>query len=151
MARQTFKIEGLKELDEALSELPKATERNILKRALTNAGKPIADDAEREARKLSGKLKRSFGVNTKLSRRQKSKLHKESAVEVYAGPGALAQAITEEFGTSSQAAHPTMRPSWDRNKMRSLGMIRDEIKIELDKAIARAERKAARIAAKIKT
>lgn len=150
MAKSNFTIEGLSELDEALGEFPKATEKNILKRALTQAGTPIAADAQLASRKMSGKLQRSYGVSQKLSRRQKSRLKKESAVEVYAGPGALVQAITEEFGTSGQAAHPTLRPAWDRLKMTALNTFRDLLKVEIDKATERAARKAARIAAKIK-
>jgi hypothetical protein len=34
-------------------------------------------------------------------------------VEIYVGPGSMAQAITEEFGTVREAAHPYMRPAWD--------------------------------------
>ncbi len=144
MARQTFRVEGLSDLEDALSELSKATGKNVLKRALTNAGEPIAEDAARHARRRSGKLEGSYGVSTKLSRRQKSIHTKESAVEVFAGPGALVQAITEEFGTSQQAPHPTMRPAWDGNKMSALNSVKDGIAAEIDKAAQRAARKAAR-------
>lgn len=147
MAGQTFKIEGLSDLEEALGELKKATAKNILKRVLVKAGGPIAEDARNEARHLSGKLQRSFGVSDKLSRRQKSQNRKESMVEVYAGPGALVQAITEEFGTSSEAPHPTLRPSWDHNKRKAFDSVRDDLAEEIEKAGARAARKAARLLA----
>jgi len=35
MARELVRIEGLRELDRALAELPKATARNVLRRVLT--------------------------------------------------------------------------------------------------------------------
>src|SRR3546814_16340154 len=41
MARQTFKIEGLRELERELSELPKATARNVLNRTATKAIEPL--------------------------------------------------------------------------------------------------------------
>lgn len=144
MVVQIVKVEGLSDLEEALSELTKATAKNVLKRVLIKAGQPIARGAESAARRLSGKLKRSFGVTDKLSRRQKSQNQKKSDVEVYAGPGALVQAITEEFGTSSQAPHPTLRPSWDSNKMKALGSLKDDLAEEIEKARARAARKAAK-------
>lgn len=143
MAR-TFKIEGLRELEDALKELPRATGKNTLMRALIKAGGPVAADAASAARRLSGKLQRSFGVSQKLSRRQKSQHRKESTVEVFAGPGALAQAITEEFGTAHSGPHPTLRPSWDANRMKVLESIRDDLAAEIEKARARLARKAAK-------
>lgn len=150
MAKQTFRIEGLSELLEALQELPKATGKNVQKRALLKAGKPIADAAAANARRLTGKLQRSFGVSDKLSSRQKSQHKKESSVEVFAGPGALVQAITEEFGTAHSAAHPTLRPAWDQNKRAALESIKDDLANEIEKARKRLARKAEREAAKIK-
>lgn len=144
MAKQTFRVEGLSDLNEALSELSKATSKNILKRVLTKAGEPIAEDASRNARRLSGALQRSFGVSQKLSRRQKAQHKKESAVEVFAGPGALAQAITEEFGTAHSAPNPTLRPAWDGGKMRALDGISGDLAEAIAKAAARAARKAAK-------
>lgn len=147
MARQTFKVEGLRELEMALRGLPAATAKNVLQRALIKAGAPVAEAASRNARALSGKLQRSFGVSQKLSRRQKSQHKKESTVEVFAGPGALTQAITEEFGTAHSAPNPTLRPSWDSNKMGVLKSIKDDLAEEIDKAASRLARKAAKLAA----
>lgn len=150
MAKQTFRIDGLSDLAEALKELPKATGKNVQKRALIKAGQPIANQAQANARRLTGKLQRSFGVSDKLSRRQKTQHKKESAVEVFAGPGALAQAITEEFGTAHQAAHPTLRPAWDGNKRAALESIKEELVNEIEKARKRLARKAERDAARMK-
>lgn len=147
MAKVTWKIEGLSELLEAFEELPKATGKNVLKRVLMKAGQPIADDARANARVLKGRLQRSYGVSTKLSRRQATLHKKESAVEVFAGPGALVQAITEEFGTAHQAAHPTMRPAWDANKRTALDSIAQDLDDEIQKAAQRIARKQARLIA----
>jgi HK97 gp10 family phage protein len=150
VARQMFHVEGLSELEDALAEFPKATAKNVLKRMLMKAGQPVADDAEVRARRRSGKLKQSFGVSTKLSRRQRSQHKQESMVEVFAGPGALVQAITEEFGTSSQAPHPMLRPAWDSKGPKALDSMRDDLADEIDKAAQRAARKAAKQLALIK-
>lgn len=149
MARQTFKIEGLQELDEALSDLPKATARNILLRTLKEQGEIIRADGERNAPKLKGGLKASYTVSTKLSRRQKSLNRKESAVEVYIGPGPAAKGVQTEFGNAHQAAHPHLRPAFDGNVQRVLAGIRDTLAEQIEKARQRAVRKAARILAKM--
>lgn len=150
MARTLFKVEGLKELETALKELPKATGKNVLKRVLIKAGQPIAASAERHAPRLRGKLQMSIGTGTKLSRRQ-SRLHrKESTVEIFAGAGALAQSITQEFGTSFHPAQPFMRPAWDENQKPSYDSIRDDLAAEIEKARKRLAKKAEREAAKIK-
>jgi len=47
--KQSFKIEGLKELDAALGELSKATARNVTKRVLIKAAQPMVDEASRLA------------------------------------------------------------------------------------------------------
>lgn len=145
---ERFKVEGLKELEEALRELPKATGKNVLRRALLKAGEPIASSAAALAPRLRGKLQMSIGTGTKLSRRQKRLHRPESTVEVFVGAGALVQAITQEFGTVNHPAKPFMRPAWDGNKTKALDTIRDDLAEEIEKARQRLARKAARIAAK---
>lgn len=149
MARETFTIEGLAELDEALSELPKATARNVLARVLKEQGAPIKDAGEALAPKDTGGLKASYTVSTKLSRRQKGLNKKESDVEVYIGPGPAAKGVQTEFGNAHQAAHPHLRPAFDGNVMKVLAGIRDSLASEIEKTRARIAKKAERLAAKI--
>lgn len=149
MARQTFKVEGLAELDQALQELPKATARNVLKRVLTEQGQPIKDDGERLAPRDTGGLQQSYTVSTKLSRRQKSLNRKESDVEVYIGPGPAAKAVQTEFGNAHQAAQPHLRPAFDGNVMKVLNGIKDSLANEIEKARQRLAKKAERLAAKM--
>lgn len=151
MATKFYHVEGLSDLEDGLAEFPKATAKNVLKRVLLKAGQPIADDAEASARRRSGKLQTSFGVSSKLSRRQRTQHKQQSMVEVFAGPGALVQAITEEFGTSSQAPHPMLRPAWDSKGPKALDSMRDDLAEEIDKAAQRAARKAAKQLALMKT
>jgi hypothetical protein len=151
MARQMFKIEGLKELDQALAELPKATARNVLLRTLKEQGQPIADAGEANAPRLSGKLADSYTVGTKLSRRQKKLHKKESMVEVFMGPTPHPKSVQTEFGNAHQAPHPHLRPAWDGNVMRVLDGIKKSLADQIEKARARLARKAARDAAKMKS
>jgi hypothetical protein len=46
------------------------------------------------------------------------------------------------------AAHPFMRPAYEADKAAVLASISDQLKAEIDKSVARAQRKAARLAAK---
>lgn len=149
MARQTFRIEGLAELEEALSELPKATSRNVLLRTLKEEGQPIRDDGEARAPRLTGGLRESYTVGTKLSRRQKRLNRKESQVEVYIGPGPAAKGVQTEFGNAHQRAEPHLRPAFDGNVDRVLKGIRNTLADQIEKARARLARKAERLAAKM--
>jgi len=149
----TYTLAGLKELDAALGELPKATGKNILRRVLRKAGQPIADEARQLAPRDTGELLRSIGVGTQLTRRQRAQHRRmfrddRASVEMFVGPGGLAQAVTQEFGTYKEPAQPFMRPAWDANKMKALGTIKLELEAEIDKAAKRMARKAARAARK---
>ncbi|MBR1193237.1 hypothetical protein [Bradyrhizobium sp. AUGA SZCCT0160] len=149
MARQTFKLEGLAELDEAMTELPKATARNVLLRTLKEQGVPIKEAGERNAPRLKGGLRESYTVGQKLSRRQKGLNRKESMVEVYIGPGPHAKGVQTEFGNAHQAAQPHLRPAFDGNVMKVLSGIKDDLAKQIEKARVRLARKAERLAAKI--
>ncbi|MFZ5736311.1 MAG: HK97 gp10 family phage protein [Pseudomonadota bacterium] len=149
MARQTFKIEGLRELDDALTELPKSTARAVLVRTLKQEGQPIRDDGEAAAPRLTGGLKQSYTVGTKLSRRQKQANPKESMVEVYIGPGPAPKGVQTEFGNAHQAPQPHLRPAFDGNVMRVLDGIRDRLAENIEKTRARIARRAEILAAKI--
>jgi HK97 gp10 family phage protein len=144
------KVEGLKEIQAALHELPKSTARNVMRRVLKDVAEPIADQARQLAPVLSGDLKQSIGVSTKLSRRAKKDTGKLSAnaVQVYIGPFAAPRAIIQEFGSFKEPPQPYMRPAWDANQGEILGKIGEMMWNEIAAAAARKARKEARAAAK---
>lgn len=148
--KMTFHVEGLSELDEALKELPKATARNVLLRTLKDSSGPMIDAAKASAPKRKGGLIKSIDVSTKLSRRQRSMNRKESPVEVYIGPSPHPKGVQQEFGNAHHHAQSFMRPAWDGTVQIMLSSIRDKLANEIDKAVARLARKAARLAAKMK-
>ena len=158
-------VTGLREIEQAMEGLTKAAGRGVLRRAGIKALEPMAEDARGRApddpATTGFDLKKSITVGTKLSRSQRKALRKaggKSAVEVYMGPGPLPQAIPSEFGTSpftnggifagtqnpGVKAQPYMRPAWDGGKDRLLNDLKDELWAEIEKAAARAARKAAR-------
>lgn len=149
MARTVVKVSGLRELDRALGELPKATGKNVLRRTLRKAAEPIVADAAAKAPVLTGALKISIGIGSKLTKRQSLQHRKmfrddRAAVEIFAGAGGLVQATQTEFGNEHQAADPYMRPAWDGNKDRALEIVKTELGTEIIKAARRLAKKSAR-------
>lgn len=169
----TVKLEGFKELERELDRLQnvsirKASARRVLKKVAT----PLAEAAKGKAPRRVGHLAESIKVGGKVSGPNEAKsafaevmrsggsreqavaalrdVQRQSAslVQISVGPGRHPQAITQEFGTRFHAAQPFMRPAWDEQKGQMLGTIKRELWADIEKAVARAEAKAARLAAK---
>jgi len=139
---------GAKELEAALAQLPKATAKSVLRRALTSAAKPAAAQAQALApRGRTGNLQASIRISTRLNKRQ-GKLHDAQGVEVYigaaAGKGAKGNhAHLLEFGTVKMAARPFLRPAWESTKEKVLAAIQTEVWAALAKSARTLARKAA--------
>lgn len=101
MAKTTVKIEGLKELDQALGELSKATARNTMRRALISAAEPMRAAAERNAPILTGQLSRSIAISASIG--QKNDPGKAAYAKTMAGGGTRTQA-REALITARRAA-----------------------------------------------
>ena len=152
MIRTTVRVEGLSETVAALGRLSRSTQRNVLRRVLTRAGEPIAERAQQLAPNLTGLLDLSITTSTQLTRRERGGGVKLNEAEVYVGPasvgGALYYATHVEFGTIVMTAQPYMRPAWDSLQGQALDIIKTGLWEEIEKAAARAARKAARLAAR---
>lgn len=175
MARKTVRIEGLKELEEALQELPRATGGNVLKRAILKPANVFRDYAAQLAPKRTGRLKQEIKVSKpKIITAGKAafaQAMREGATRAEAGQAARAAnaaaggkgrhavvhvgpthrgfyGLFGEFGTVHHPPHPFMRPAWDALAPSMGDMIRDTLAEEIEKARQRLARKAARIAAK---
>ena len=148
-------MEGLRALEAALADLPKATGKAVLRRVATRALQPVAAtaadlapidaDPANTPKRPPGTLKRSYVVGTRLNKRQARMARKlgKSAVEVYAGTNDPA-GIQTEFGNAHQGAQPHLRPAWDQHQDDVLATVATELGGEIDKAAARLARKAAR-------
>jgi HK97 gp10 family phage protein len=148
--KYTVKVEGLKALDAALAELPKAAAKATLRRTAIKALQPFDNAWRAKAPHLTGNLDESGGVGTKLTTRQgrlNRKRDDKSFVEVFAGPNDAA-AVPQEFGTVEQPAQPFARPAWDETQSETLAIVQTELAGEIDKTAQRLARKAARLAAK---
>lgn len=140
MARQVVRVEGLREIDQALGQLPKATGKNVLRRVGRARLEPMADVARNKVPVDNSDLKDSIAVSTKNPKRHR----KQSTVEVHMGPGRHPQAHLQEFGTQHHGPQPYMRPAWDGGKGDLLTGLADDLWSEIDKAAKRIARKAAR-------
>ena len=145
----TVKVEGLRELDKALGELPKASGKAVLRRVGKMALEPMAKMAAARAPDdpLTGApdLHRSIIVSTRSSAGKRSK-RKKASVEMYMGPhtkGGYPQAIVQEFGTINHPAHPYMTPAWEGEKRHALEIIKDKLGDEIRKTAARVAKRAA--------
>lgn len=144
----TVRVDGLSDLDKALGELKASTAKGVLRRVGKMGLGPFDQAWRDKAPHLSGALERSGSVGSKLTRTQRQANEREAFVEVFAGPGALPQAIAQEFGTSTQPPQAFARPAWDETKGRALEIVKDELGGEIQRTAARAAARAAKAAAK---
>lgn len=157
-SKTTFKIEGLSDVDKALTDFAEeyspAKAKGLLTRTLKKVGQPIADAeksyAPRDPATSRNKLADSPIVSTRLSRRQKSQNSKESDVEVYIGPTPHAKSVQTEFGNAHQAPEPHLRPAWDSGWKGALNSLISIFTTEIEKTRKRYVKKAEREAAKLK-
>ncbi|WIY23349.1 HK97-gp10 family putative phage morphogenesis protein [Parasedimentitalea psychrophila] len=148
-----MQLEGFSELEDALDQVSKAAGKGVLRRGLKKAAEPMAKLMRDKASEDQGDLRDSVAVSTKLSKRQATAHRKmfrddRASVEMFVGAGPLPQAHLSEFGSVHNAPAPFVRPAWDQDHRALLDRLGKDLWAELSKSIARAERKAARIAAK---
>lgn len=173
MAKSAIKmqVEGLREMQDALAELPKRTSKAVLRRALIKGGKPIADAATANAPVLNNVLAPSINVTTKMPKghnpgkaafakamrsgagvqaarsaaRDANRVAPPAFAEAFVGPGRMPQAHMQEFGTETNPAQPYMRPAWDAQKGNALATVTRELVVEIKAAVERARRKALKV------
>lgn len=146
-----MRIEGLKQVDEALKDLPKATAKGVVRRVLRRRAEPMAMLTARLAPVDTSDLANSIEITTRLTPRQRRYQRSKGdnigadAVVLYVGSSSPV-AHLQEFGTRHHAAQPFMRPAFEQLKYRVLDGIQKDLMNEIEKAKARQARKAARIA-----
>lgn len=141
-----FKIEGFAALDRTLGQLPKATAKNVLRRTLIKAAKPIDDDASAAAPFLTGGLQKSVITGPRLTRSQtRGSFLKTSNyyAEIHVGTS-LSKGLFTEFGTFKDAPQPWFRPAWEAHKGQALTIIKMELGGEIEKAAKRYAKKLAK-------
>lgn len=166
---------GFKEMEEALKELPKATAKNCIRRALSAAAIPIADNAQQlirvkrvspaivvtkikftsgDAGKQAFAAAMAAGATRGEAGEAAHQANKEAGDDANITSGVLSIGPTLrafygfEFGTVKQSPKPFMRPAWDAHKMQALEIIKTELQDQIEKARVRIVKKFLRILAK---
>lgn len=154
----SVKVEGGPELASTLRKLGKTLGRNILRRVGRKRLEPMRDVAKALAPKGFGDLAEGIIVGTRLAKSQRKargvhvgggsfRAAAKDHVTVHVGPGQHPQAIQQEFGNFRHPAQPYMRPAFDQEAGKVIPGIGDDLWSEINKAVARAERKAKRLLA----
>ena len=139
-----FKLEGLRELEAALRQMPQATARRTGLKALRAGAEPIARAARQLAPVGEGDLVESIDVSTRLAPSQRADRGAVASLEIHVGPGQHPQAITQEFGTYKEPAQPFMTPAWEQQRMTALDIVGTALGIEVEKTAARLAKKRGR-------
>jgi len=150
----SLKFEGADEMDAAMMELEGAVAMKVVRDSLLSSVQPVIDSAKGRVPVDRGDLERSIGAGTKLTKRQKS-LHQPivaaGGIEVHVGPGIMTNARgvrhahMVEFGTSTMAPRPYMRPAWVSNLQAVFNGLAQSMTVNLAKAVKRAKAKALKV------
>lgn len=133
------RVEGLKALNDALTDLKGSTARGVVRRTALKVMEPMAEEARRMApddpSTGNPDLKSSIAVSTRASRVRPSR----DSVTVYMGPTkeGYPQAIMQEFGTVHHPPQAYMRPAWDDGKDKLLDDFGQILGEEIDKTAKR--------------
>lgn len=159
-----FELEGLKELVGALDQFTTTVARNITSRSLKEAAEPMARAARAAAPKDTGVLRESISASTRADIR--GRLRNKNLRFAFVGPSYskfddyyAPHAHLIEYGTAARfhkngkavgqtPAQPFMRPAFQQYRQEVVVRFRDILAVEVDRAAARAARKAKRDAIK---
>jgi HK97 gp10 family phage protein len=157
-ARAALDVVGLKELEQALAQLPAAFRRPVVLAALKKSARPVVSQA------------RALAARGKDPKRRGSKKQRRSKQSERIGPGAdsiAARAVRDkerpsvvtvavgtdaahwymrfiEFGTSRQRKAPFLRPAFDGNADKLPVAYGEEVWREISKTAARLAKQAER-------
>ncbi len=162
-------VEGLSGLQEALDQLPRATQKNILKRVLLKRAKPLVERAKALVPVDSGGLKESIKAVAEASSgggagkrafheaKKQGKSDKDAgkaaraasraaasdlSATVVVGPDKRPNAHMVEYGSINNAAKPYMRPAFDASVTEILDGIGKDIGDEIKRAVERRAKRA---------
>lgn len=146
-------MEGADDLVAALLELPKrATEKVVVRRALTKSAEPIrglwAALAPFDGSDLGLHLRDAVVISTQTKSRQTLDNAKPGDVTMYVGPDKNLprhHGIFMEFGTFKDPAQPSGRPAWESQKDEALNVLGYWMGVEIDGAARRLAARAARL------
>lgn len=141
-----LKMEGLREIDNALATLPKVVAKGVVKRGLRTSLQPVADAANAF---WPGTDNTAFVVSDKLSRDNQKNSAQPNLVQMYVGnKRSVFHALFLEHGTAPRfhksgkyvgavAPMPSLTPAWDGRGEEVLAGLAAELRKEFDATMAR--------------
>ena len=146
-------VEGLAELDKALSELGAELGYKTLRTAGRRAMKPVLDAARAGANEDTGELKQSIAITVKKGRGARGK-GGDTAADISVGATRRSISVrnedgtrsrkelsminikagAQEYGTKNQQAQPFLRPALDNNANTVLNSLKTELATAIEKA-----------------
>ena len=150
----SFEIQGLKELDKMLTQLPKSMGKSVLRASLKKAAVPLLNEATESAPEgPTGRLANSMVIAGKLKKSQrKGRAKMKDGVEIFVGstdPAAylVEWGSVERFHKSGKSVgemteSPFFVSAWDRTKRKTLKILIEEIEKKLLKAAKNLHKKA---------
>lgn len=165
-------MDELRDVNTALKQLPRATQRSVIVRVLRKHAKPMHATAQAGAPERTGRLKKSIVIGTRLKNdvgkaeyaaAMRAGLGKQAAMQamrdarransggtaavVYVGSTSPLAHLTE-WGSANNRAVGWMRRAFDAHADTAFDGIATDLLAEIDKAVARRAARAARKAAK---
>ena len=144
---ETVTVTGLRELADALRELPLRVARSSLRGAVSSAAALVRDKAREIAPKLTGEMARDIQI--KRARTSGNELLR-ARYDVFVRAGkksrlsGKARGVDKdsyywrfvEFGTSKMAARPFMRPAFETTKSAAVEQIKEYLKDRIPAEVA---------------
>lgn len=142
MVQQVTKLEGFRELSDALGKLNKSTERSLLRRVAIRALEPIQERAKQIVPVDEGHLRDSIVIGTKLTKNAKAADRQEprQGVRMFLG-SASRNAVPREYGTFRTPGTFFLSSSWYSLRDKMLDQVRDDIWKSIEKVAKRAAKR----------
>lgn len=149
---------GFKEMDEVLRELAKGTAKGVARRAMKSALTPVLEAAQAAVPKgATGNLAAGLSITSKLNKNQSRAAMADRVgglLTMYVGARSPHSHLVE-FGSGPRVhksgkavgampAQPFLRPAWDSNTDQVLTILAAELRVQIEKTLARAAKRAAR-------
>ena len=132
------KIDGLKDLEKTLLNLGTKTAGKVLRETLKEIAKPMFNDIKNSTPVKTGALKESVRLTSGVGRSKRSKYSARARI-IIGGKSTkkrktAGHAITIEYGNSSRAARPFIRPAFDKNVNQALSKFKQTLSQRILKA-----------------
>lgn len=120
----TVRFEGGAELARTLDQLSTRISKRIMREALEHGGEPVRKAASRNAPYEPGPPDLRENIGMSLARNREA----GDMATIAIGPTrGFAYGLPQELGTKHHAAHPFMRPAFDTEAPKALGLIGQEL------------------------